>query len=140
MQTTVCTGLKRQLKKIGLEDGAAPSSVEQWSALLERITASYSESDSGRELLERSLALSSKEMQELYENFRRTSESRLKSEQDRIQRIIDQAPDVVISMNAEGNILDWTLALPNFEDDPELANDEILLAIYQEWYEEQNPL
>ena len=38
------------------------------------------------------------------------------------------------------NILDWTLNLPNFKDDPELANDEILMAIYQEWYEEINPI
>jgi FeS assembly protein IscX len=34
----------------------------------------------------------------------------------------------------------WTMELPNFEDDAELANDEILMAIYQEWYEEINPL
>jgi FeS assembly protein IscX len=34
----------------------------------------------------------------------------------------------------------WTLALPGFEDDPVLANDDILAAIYQEWYEEANPL
>ena len=38
------------------------------------------------------------------------------------------------------NIFEWTLNLPNFKDDPELANDEILMAIYQEWYEEINPL
>jgi FeS assembly protein IscX len=39
-----------------------------------------------------------------------------------------------------GDIFQWTTALPNFGDDPELANDEILTAIYQEWYEENNPL
>jgi FeS assembly protein IscX len=33
-------------------------------------------------------------------------------------------------------IYHWTLELPGFEDDPELANDGILEAIYQEWYEE----
>jgi FeS assembly protein IscX len=33
-------------------------------------------------------------------------------------------------------IYDWVIALPEFEDDLELANDEILLAIFQEWYEE----
>jgi len=30
----------------------------------------------------------------------------------------------------------WTLELSEFEDDPELANDDILYAIYQDWYEE----
>lgn len=33
-------------------------------------------------------------------------------------------------------IYDWTLALPEFEDDPSLANDDILRAIYQDWFEE----
>ena len=33
-------------------------------------------------------------------------------------------------------IFNWTVALPTFEDDPALANDEILLAIYQDWFEE----
>jgi len=33
-------------------------------------------------------------------------------------------------------VLNWTLALPGFQDDPALANDDILLAIYQEWFEE----
>lgn len=33
-------------------------------------------------------------------------------------------------------IYHWTLALPDFDDEPELANDAILAAIYQEWYEE----
>jgi len=35
-----------------------------------------------------------------------------------------------------GDIYQWTLALEDFDDDPALANDEILSAIYQDWYEE----
>ena len=37
-------------------------------------------------------------------------------------------------------IYQWTLALPEFQDEPELANDPILSAIYQEWFEEVNPV
>jgi FeS assembly protein IscX len=37
-------------------------------------------------------------------------------------------------------ILAWTTALPEFCDDPHLANDSILLDIFQEWFEEVNPL
>jgi len=33
-------------------------------------------------------------------------------------------------------VYQWVIALPGFEDDLELANDGILLAIFQEWYEE----
>ena len=39
-----------------------------------------------------------------------------------------------------GDIFKWTTELPNFADEPELANDEILGAIYQEWFEEINPV
>ena len=35
-------------------------------------------------------------------------------------------------------IYDWTLELQEFEDDPALANDDILYAIYQDWFEENN--
>lgn len=34
----------------------------------------------------------------------------------------------------------WVLALPDFADDPQLVNDELLSAIYQDWFEEVNPL
>ena len=37
-----------------------------------------------------------------------------------------------------GMIYRWTVELPDFEDDPELANDQILSSIYQEWFEEVN--
>ena len=36
-------------------------------------------------------------------------------------------------------IQDWVLALPEFADEPALVNDELLAAIYREWYEEVNP-
>jgi FeS assembly protein IscX len=42
-----------------------------------------------------------------------------------------------ISLNS---IYHWTLELPGFQDDPELANDSILISIYQEWFEEVNPV
>jgi len=39
-----------------------------------------------------------------------------------------------------GMIYRWTMELQDFKDDPELANEEILSAIYQEWFEEANPV
>ncbi len=35
-----------------------------------------------------------------------------------------------------GQIYAWTLELSEFQDDPLLANDDILSAIYQDWLEE----
>jgi FeS assembly protein IscX len=45
-------------------------------------------------------------------------------------------PEVNIEEVTLQQIYDWTVELSEFEDDPLLANDDILYAIYQEWYEE----
>ena len=47
-----------------------------------------------------------------------------------------QHPNINIENVTLKQIHNWTLALPEFEDDPALANDDILYAIYQDWYEE----
>jgi FeS assembly protein IscX len=44
--------------------------------------------------------------------------------------------DVNIEEVSLGQIFNWATALSDFEDDPALANDDILYAIYQDWYEE----
>jgi FeS assembly protein IscX len=45
-------------------------------------------------------------------------------------------PDIDMENVTLGDIQKWTLALEDFDDDPALVNDEILSAIYQDWYEE----
>ena len=45
-------------------------------------------------------------------------------------------PDINIADVTLQQIYDWTLKLQEFEDDPALCNDDILSAIYQEWFEE----
>ena len=45
-------------------------------------------------------------------------------------------PEIDLQEVSLDMIYHWTLALPEFEDDRELANDAILSAIYQEWLEE----
>jgi len=99
--------LKRQIKRVGSADLTIPPSPEKWDQLVERISNAYTEADQGRELLERSLALSSKEMQQLYDNLRQTSELRLKDMEKQTKNLIDHALDGIISMNAEGKILTW---------------------------------
>jgi FeS assembly protein IscX len=44
-------------------------------------------------------------------------------------------PEVHLEDVTLRKIYDWTLQLADFADDPALCNDEILAAIYQEWYE-----
>jgi len=47
-----------------------------------------------------------------------------------------QHKDVNIEDVTLQQIYNWTLQLSEFEDDPALANDDILYAIYQDWFEE----
>ncbi len=45
-------------------------------------------------------------------------------------------PEIDLEQVSLGMIYRWTLDLPEFADDPQLVNEEILSAIYQEWLEE----
>lgn len=56
--------LRRQLKKLGADDISIPSG-DAWRQFLERVNQSYVEHDRERYTLERSLGLTSEEMQEL---------------------------------------------------------------------------
>ncbi|MBZ0301997.1 MAG: Fe-S cluster assembly protein IscX [Anaerolineae bacterium] len=48
-------------------------------------------------------------------------------------------PDVDIEIVGVEQLFQWIVALPEFADDPELANDGILNDILREWYEEVDP-
>ena len=54
-----------------------------------------------------------------------------------IARALKQAhPGINMETVTLGDIFTWTVALSSFDDDPALVNDEILSAIFQDWYEE----
>ncbi|MBS1797505.1 MAG: EAL domain-containing protein [Acidobacteria bacterium] len=63
--------LNRLLKKSGI-DITTPPTVEKWQDFLQRVNRTYIEADQERYLLERSLAISSEEMQETYERLRKS--------------------------------------------------------------------
>jgi FeS assembly protein IscX len=46
-------------------------------------------------------------------------------------------PDIQLEAVTLNQVYEWTIALPEFEDDLSLCNDSILQAIYQDWYEEK---
>ncbi|NLG74524.1 MAG: Fe-S cluster assembly protein IscX [Chloroflexi bacterium] len=56
------------------------------------------------------------------------------------RRLMETHPDVDLEDVSLGMIYRWTIELPQFQDDHELANEAVLSAIYQEWFEEANPL
>jgi FeS assembly protein IscX len=45
-------------------------------------------------------------------------------------------PQVDLEQVSIRQIYDWTVQLEEFEDEPSLCNDDILYAIYQDWFEE----
>ena len=53
--------------------------------------------------------------------------------------LIESSPNVELENVSLGMIYRWTLDLPGFDDDPDLANDEILIEIYHAWFEEVYP-
>lgn len=47
-------------------------------------------------------------------------------------------PDIDVNVIGLNELLQYIVALPNFADDPALANEGILNEILREWYEEVN--
>jgi len=89
--------LTRQLKKAGLSEIVPQPESEMWQALLGRVSQSYTEADQERYLLERSLNISSREMQELSGNLR--------AERDRLTAILRSLGDGLCELDAEGRVL-----------------------------------
>jgi FeS assembly protein IscX len=52
--------------------------------------------------------------------------------------LMDAHPTADVERVGMEELYRWIIALPNFADDPELANEEILNGILREWYEEVN--
>ena len=53
------------------------------------------------------------------------------------RELMRQHPDCDLSEVSLKQIYLWTIALPDFDDDPAIANEAILAEIYRVWYEEQ---
>ncbi len=56
------------------------------------------------------------------------------------RELMERYPGVNLEEVSMNNIYHWTISLPDFDDDPALANEAVLSAIIQEWLEEANPL
>lgn len=53
-----------------------------------------------------------------------------------VQALMETHPDVDVEQVGTEQLKTWIVSLPNFMDDPELANEGILNDILREWYEE----
>lgn len=100
--------LARQLRRLGLDEQHPPPSLEAWSELLERIDRSYLEADQSHALLERSLALSSKEMQDLYVQLKQSSDTQLAQERNKLQAVVHSLGDGLCVVDS-----DWKIRMIN---------------------------
>lgn len=70
--------LQRQLKREGLSEGKLPNDQDAWDTFLKNVDRTYAQADQDRYLLERSLEVSSREMQEIND--------KLTAEREQLQR------------------------------------------------------
>ena len=90
--------LRRQLRKVGSDASAVPD-ARQWAALLDLVSAAYDQADNDRYTLERSLQISSDEMQEMLQRQKTTSEGRLHA-------LVNALPDQVFMLDEDGRYVE----------------------------------
>lgn len=90
--------LKRQIEKSGLEINNV-ANINNWQKILNMISSSYCESDQERYLLERSLTISSKEMQDLNKKMKKNADQWVKD-------ISNTYPDMLLLLSEDGIVLD----------------------------------
>ena len=73
--------------------------------MLEMVARSYHDATQSRYLMERSLAVSSREMQELYEELRRSSRSDVAAERDKLVSVIGSLSDGLCVLDVEGRLI-----------------------------------
>lgn len=107
--------LLRQLRHADLGYGHPPEiDLQQWQKFLQHIDRSYREADQDRYTLERSLKISSEEMQSLFETLKRSSATRLSRERARLRSLIDSIPDLIVFRDADGVCLGCNRAFATY--------------------------
>ena len=97
--------LQRQLKRLGLDRQTPPVDISTWQEFLEVINHSYNEADRERNLIDRSLTMSSREMLELYNQQTQESETRLQAERNRAKSVISSLGAGLCILNPQGRLL-----------------------------------
>ena len=96
--------LDKQLRRLGLS-AEAPPDAATWEAFLRRVSGAYNDAADDRYLLERSLEISGTEMADLYEELRRTTDSRLATEHSRLLAVTEHSPIAIAEIDAHGRVL-----------------------------------
>ena len=102
--------LVRQLRRLGISEPGAVPGPEAWQQLLQTVSRTYASAEEDRYLLERSLDLSSREMQALNENLRQASETSLAAERDRSASVLAALSDGLCVLDGKGTVLSTNAA------------------------------
>lgn len=98
--------LWRQLRRLQL-DQSAPPTTKDWEAFLSTVEQAYRQADQDRYLLERSLAISSKETQELYDQEQRHIKEALRVSEGKYRSLFENAVDSIFIIDvASRRIID----------------------------------
>ncbi len=106
--------LTRQLQKAGIISDTESLDSSQLQQLLELVSQTYQESDKDRYTIERSLTISSNEMQELYQELKAKSESQLARDRAMLRSLVDSIPDLIFFKDTESKYLGCNLAYCEF--------------------------
>ncbi len=106
--------LKRQLKKAKINPDIKDLDHKQLEMLLDLVDRTYHESDRDRYTIERSLMLSSKEMQNLYEELKTKSETELARDRALLRSLIDSIPDLIFFKDKNSAYLGCNLAYSGY--------------------------
>jgi PAS domain S-box-containing protein len=96
--------LRRLVRKVGASAEEAPS-LAAWQALLALVSRTYHDADQDRYTLERSIEISSREMQGLYEELKRRSEHELASSAAILRATLEAANDGIIVASSQREVL-----------------------------------
>lgn len=92
--------LGRQLKRLQIDPASAPSN-EDWEKFLAYVDHTYRQADQDRYLLERSLAISSKETQDLYDQEKHRVEQALTVSEGKYRTLFEHAVDSIFIIDVE---------------------------------------
>ncbi len=122
--------LERLLLKVGATTGEAPSN-EAWRHLLGLLSRTYNDNDQDRYTLERSIDISSREMQSLYQDLKKKSEKDLSVERHRVEEseailraTLEATQDAMVVVDRPRRVVAWNRRFVElFELPEELMRD-----------------
>lgn len=96
--------LSRLLRKVGASAAEAPD-LQRWRALLALVARTYEDADQDRYTLERSIDISSREMQGLYQDLKRRTDEKLAESHAVLRATLESASEGIIVVDATRSVV-----------------------------------